>query len=68
MDGRIQSHFDLDVFKKVFGAAMEMFEASRTFPSEEIYSLTDQLQRSARSVCANFAAEANLRGGIHQQD
>ena len=55
MTNRIQSHFELDVFKKAFGAAMELFEASRAFPREEIYSLTDQLRRSARSVCSNLA-------------
>jgi four helix bundle protein len=34
---------------------MELFEVSRTFPKEETYSLTDQVRRSSRSVCANLA-------------
>jgi four helix bundle protein len=34
---------------------MEIFEISRTFPVEEKYSLTDQVRRSSRSVCANIA-------------
>ena len=34
---------------------MTVFELSRTFPKEERYSLTDQMRRSARSVCGNLA-------------
>ena len=28
---------------------------TKTFPKEEVYSLTDQVRRSSRSVCANLA-------------
>ena len=42
---------DLTVFKKAFSLAMEVFEITKTFPSEEKYALTDQLRRSSRSVC-----------------
>lgn len=34
---------------------MEIFKQSKNFPQEEIYSLTSQIRRSSRSVCANFA-------------
>jgi four helix bundle protein len=34
---------------------MEIFEVSKRFPVEERYSLTDQIRRSSRSVCANLA-------------
>ena len=34
---------------------MEVFELTRAFPTEERYSLTDQVRRSSRSVCANLA-------------
>jgi len=34
--------------------AMEIFEVTKTFPIEEKYSLTDQIRRSSRSVCANI--------------
>ena len=34
---------------------MRIFEASKSFPREEVYSLTDQIRRSSRSVCANLA-------------
>jgi len=38
-----------------FEAAMRIFEVTKEFPKEEKYSLTDQIRRSSRSVCANIA-------------
>ncbi|MGB4772429.1 MAG: four helix bundle protein [Chitinophagaceae bacterium] len=32
-----------------------VFELSKYFPREEMFSLTDQIRRSSRSVCANLA-------------
>ena len=52
---RIQSHLDLDVYKLAFASAMRIYELSKQFPKEETYSLTDQIRRSSRSVCANIA-------------
>lgn len=46
---------DLIVYQKAFTVAMEIFELSKKFPAEEKYSLTDQVRRSSRSVCANMA-------------
>ena len=34
---------------------MRIFDLSKSFPKEEIYSLTDQVRRSSRSICANIA-------------
>ena len=51
----IKSHRDLDVYQTAFDAAMQIFELSKKFPIEERYSLTDQIRRSSRSVCANLA-------------
>jgi len=52
---KIRTHNDLDVYKIAFKIAMEIFELSKKFPAEEKYSLTDQIQRSSRSVSANLA-------------
>lgn len=52
---KIKTHEDLEVYQIAFQAAMEIFKLSKTFPSEEKYSLTDQIRRSSRSVCANLA-------------
>ena len=46
---------DLLVYKKAFELAMDIFEVSRRFPNDEKYSLIDQIRRSSRAVCANFA-------------
>lgn len=51
----IRSHEDLEVYQMAFDAAMKIFELSKKFPAEERYSLTDQIRRSSRSVCANLA-------------
>ena len=51
----IKEHRELEIYKKAFDAAMEIFRLSKKFPVEERYSLTDQIRRSSRSVCANFA-------------
>jgi four helix bundle protein len=51
----IKTHRDLDVYKESFDLAMQIFRESKSFPKEERYSLTDQVRRSSRSVCANLA-------------
>jgi four helix bundle protein len=38
-----------------FDLAMQILEKSKSFPKEGRYSLTDQVRRSSRSVCANLA-------------
>ena len=55
MAGKIENHTDLQIYQKAFDAAMRIFELSKSFPKEETYSLTDQMRRSSRSVCANLA-------------
>jgi four helix bundle protein len=52
---KIQTHRDLEVYRKAFEAAMGIFDLSKSFSPEERYSLTDQIRRSSRSVCANLA-------------
>lgn len=55
MSEKITSHRDLEVYRRAFVTAMQIFEVSKKFPREETYSLTDQIRRSSRSVCANLA-------------
>jgi four helix bundle protein len=50
-----RGHRDLKVFQLSYSLAMEIFQLSKTFPREEVYSLTDQIRRSSRSVAANLA-------------
>ena len=51
----IKAVFDLDVYKLSYQIAMDIFNLTRSFPKDERYSLTDQIVRSSRSVCANIA-------------
>ena len=46
---------ELLAYQKGFDLAQQVFEISKSFPKEETYSLTDQIRRSSRSVCANIA-------------
>jgi four helix bundle protein len=51
---KIRTHKDLKVYQLSFEAGMMIFNLSKTFPKEEMYSLTDQIRRSSRSVSGNI--------------
>ena len=46
---------DLLVYKKAREVTKEIFELTKTFPKEEMYSLTGQVRRSSRSIGAQIA-------------
>ncbi len=46
---------DLVVYQQAREVAQKIFELSKEFPKEEIYSLTDQGRRASRSVGAQIA-------------
>jgi four helix bundle protein len=46
---------DLEVYKLSFDVQQKVFNLTKTFPREEMYSLTDQIRRSSRSVGANLS-------------
>ncbi len=50
----IRSFRELTVYQKAFEQAMRIFEITKSFPKEELYSLTDQIRGSSRSVCTNI--------------
>lgn len=52
---QLRGHRDLKVFQLAYKLAMDIYTASRSFPKDEKYSLTDQICRSSRSVSANIA-------------
>lgn len=52
----IKSYKDLDVYNLSYSLAMEIFLITKTFPREEIYSLTSQLIRASRSIRSNIVA------------
>ena len=51
----IRQVIDLEVYCLSYSLALEIFELSKKFPKEELYSLTDQIRRSSRSVPANIS-------------
>ena len=51
---RLNSAKDLEVYKKAYKLAMDIFELSKRFPAEERFALTGQIRRSSRSVCLNL--------------
>jgi four helix bundle protein len=50
-----KSFRDLLVYQRARKLAQEIFQITRSFPKEEIFSLTDQIRRSSRSVGAQIA-------------
>jgi len=52
---KIGSFRELKVYREAFDASMKIFTLAKSFPKEEKYSLTDQILRSSRSVCANLS-------------
>jgi four helix bundle protein len=56
---------ELLAYQKGFRLAMEIFNVSKSFPPDEKYSLTDQIRRSSRSVCANIAEAYRKRRYIN---
>lgn len=71
----ITSLKDLVVYQKAFDLAMDIFMISKNFPGEEKFSLTDQIRRSSRSVCASIGEsyrrrqyEAHFKNKISEAD
>src|SRR6266571_529582 len=46
---------DLEVYKRQRELSREVFRLSKRFPTEEKFSLTDQLRRASRSIGAQIA-------------
>lgn len=54
MPDKRKSFEDLDVFKRAYKVSLEVHKISKTFPSDEQFSLADQIRRASKSVCANI--------------
>jgi four helix bundle protein len=52
---KITHHWQLEVYQLSIEAGMSLFELSKKFPREEMYSLTDQVRRSSRSVSSHIS-------------
>jgi len=55
MSNTAQSFDELNVYREACALDLAIFERTKSWPKEEMYSLTDQIRRSSRSVGANIA-------------
>ncbi len=51
----LTSYKDLEVWQKSIDLVVAVYAVNKTFPKEEIYSLTSQIRRAAVSISANIA-------------
>jgi four helix bundle protein len=51
----VKSYRDLMVWQKSMNLVTEVYTVTRSFPSDEIYTLTSQLRRCAVSIPSNIA-------------
>jgi four helix bundle protein len=54
MAEKIESFRDLVVYQKSFELQQDIYVLSEKFPKEELFSLTDQIRRSSRSIGSNI--------------
>ena len=51
----MQNYKDLKVWEKAHLFTLNVYEATKLFPKDELYSLTNQIRRAASSIPANIA-------------
>jgi four helix bundle protein len=52
---------DLVVWEKAHALTLELYQATRTFPKEELYGITSQIRRAAALIGANLAEGCGRR-------
>ena len=58
---KVNTHHDLDVWKRSISYVTKIYELTETFPSEERFGLISQIRRSAISIHSNVAEGAARR-------
>jgi len=61
----MRSHKDLDAWKKSMDLVDSIYKVTKSFPNEELYSLTNQMRRAAISIPSNVA-EGAARGSRNE--
>jgi len=62
MSDKIKSFTDLITWQKVHVLAVGIYKLTEKFPQKEMYSLTDQMRRSATSISSNIAEGFSRQG------
>lgn len=60
----MQNYKDLKVWEKAHLFTLNVYEGTKSFPKEEIYSLTNQVRRAASSIPANIAEGCGKNGKL----
>lgn len=58
----VRPHYNLAAWKLAMTLVKNVYQATRTFPQEEIYGLTAQMRRAAVSIPSNLAEGAARTG------
>jgi len=65
---KVKSFTDLIVWKKAHFFVLEVYKATKQFPSEEKYGLSDQLRRATVSITSNIVegfSRRTLQDKVH---
>jgi four helix bundle protein len=57
----LRNYKDLVVWEKAHALTLELYQATRAFPKEEMYGITSQIRRAAASIGANLAEGCGRR-------
>jgi four helix bundle protein len=58
----MKSHKDLDAWRVAVELAVEVYEATKSFPKDEQYGMIVQMRRAANSIPSNIAEGAARQG------
>jgi four helix bundle protein len=50
----MQNYKELKVWEKAHSFTLQIYQATKEFPKEEIYGLTSQMRRAAASIPVNY--------------
>ena len=65
LGGQMQDFRQLNVWQKAHELTLELYGATRTFPSDERFGMVSQIRRSSASIGANIAEGCGLNSRIH---